>query len=119
MRRFTALVLLPLLGGCPDYEGPIDVILDGIEAEEATIEWATAGSDDFQACDGGPTDPEAVVGCGPYGVGEPGTYTVRVTWLDLAVDKDATIETDGDYQANTSLTFSAEDFGVEAEDTGT
>lgn len=81
------------------------------------MEWANAGADDFQPCDGGATHPDAVIGCGPYGVGEPGTYTIRVTWREVEVDQNTTLEKDGSYQSNTTVTFAAADFGFEG-DTG-
>lgn len=117
LTRLAALALALPLAGCPAHEGPIDVILVDIEPEEATIEWAEEGGT-MATCDNGATDPEAVVGCGPYGAGDPGTYVIRVSWEGVVVDKSVTIEKDGDYQANTSVTFSAEEFGRTGDDTG-
>lgn len=118
MRRTLALLpLLAPLAGCPAHEGPIDVLLEGIEPEEATIEWAEEGGT-LVACDNGTTDPEAVVGCGPYGAGDPGDYIVRVSWEGVVVDKPVTLDKDGSYQANTSVTFIAEEFGRSGSDSG-
>lgn len=110
MRAHLSLLLLaPLLAACPNHEGPIDVILVDMD-ETAEITWAEAGSQEFQPCGNEPTDPDAVAACGPYGVGDPGDYVVRVTWTGVTLDKEVTLEKDGSYQANTSVTFSAEEF---------
>ena len=110
MSRTTVSALFAMaavLTGCPDYEGPIDVILVDMD-ETAEVTWSDGGA--FEACTNGTTDPEASAACGPHGVGEPGTYTIRVLWTLTTVDKDVTIEKDGDYQANTSVTFTADEF---------
>jgi len=98
------------LAGCPAYEGPIDVVLVGVD-EGAVIEWAAAGSDRFEACANATTDPAAVVGCGPDGVGEPGDYVVRVTWAGATAEKAVTLVKDNDYQANVVVTFDAAALG--------
>lgn len=104
------MLALALLLGCPAHEGPIDVILIDIPAAEATIEWTVAGEDAWQVCTNGTTDPDAVVGCGPYGAGDPGDYSVRVTWDGLQAVQDVTLERDGSYEANVALTFEPGDF---------
>lgn len=105
--------LLPLLClsalGCPAYEGPIDVVLVDMD-ETAEVTWAVAGTSDFQACANGTTSPEASAGCGPYGVGAPGDYVVRVVWEGVSVDKEVTLIDDGSYQANVELEFLAAEF---------
>lgn len=108
--RSAALVLAAaLVLGCPAHEGPIDVILVDLD-ETAEILWSEAGADDFVPCENGTTNPEATVGCGEYGVGKPGTYTVRVVWEGVTVDKDVTLEKDRDYLANVEVTFEAAEF---------
>lgn len=107
-RRTLALALAvgaPLFGGCPAHEGPIDVILVDMD-DTAEVSWSD-GESDFVACENGATNPDAFVGCGPYGVGDPGTYTIRVTWSGAELEKDVTIERDGDYRANAEVTFTA------------
>lgn len=106
--RLLPLLSLPLLA-CPAYEGPIDVILVDLD-DSAEVTWAEAGSAAFEPCTNGTTNPEAVAGCGPYGVGRPGDYTVRVTWQGLTVDKQVTLEKDNSYLANTELEFTAAEF---------
>ena len=108
-RTLLAAPLFALLAGCPAHEGPIDVILVDMD-ETAEADWAVAGSTDFEPCENGVTDPEASFGCGPYGVGEPGDYTVRVTWNGVILSQDVTLEKDGSYQANVALVFEAADF---------
>ena len=110
VKRFLLVPLALLVAGCPAHEGPIDVVLVDIAYEETVIAWAEAGSDTFEVCSNGTTDVDAVVGCGPYGVGDPGDYVVRVTWNEVSVDKDVTLEKDNDYQANTTVTFEAAEF---------
>ena len=105
-------ILAALLTGCPAYEGPIDVILVDMD-DTAEVTWSLAGADDFQPCENGVTNIDAYAGCGEYGVGEPGTYTIRVVWQDIQVDKDVTIEDDNDYQANVEVTFSADEFIID------
>lgn len=95
--------------GCPAHEGPIDVILVDLD-ETAEVTWSEAGADDFTPCENATTNPEAAVGCGPYGVGEPGDYTVRVTWNGVRVDKDVTLDKDRDYRANVEVVFEASEF---------
>lgn len=109
MRAPIFIAFVALLAGCPAHEGPIDVLLDGIPAEDATIEWAGEG-EAFQLCSNGTTFPDAVVGCGPYGAGDPGDYTVRVIWHNITRDQEVTLERDGSYEANVAITFSADDF---------
>jgi hypothetical protein len=109
LRKLTLPLGALLLSACPAYEGPIDVILVDMD-DTAVIEWAEAGSDAFEKCTNSVTSSEATVGCGPYGVGEPGDYTVRVTWQGVEVEQDVTLERDGDYQANVALTFEAAEF---------
>jgi hypothetical protein len=98
------------LWGCPAFEGPIDVVLVQMESPKAEISWAVSGSEEFAACANGATNPDAAVGCGPYGVGEPGTYVVRVTWNGATLDKEVTLVDDGDYRANTEVTFDVSEF---------
>jgi hypothetical protein len=74
------------------------------------VTWSFSGEDDFQPCENGATSPDAYAACGKYGVGEPGTYTIRVRWQGAEVDKDVTIEDDNNYQTNTEVTFSADEF---------
>lgn len=99
---------------CPAHEGPIDVLLVDMD-DTAEITWSEAGSDAFEPCENGATNPEAVVGCGPYGKGKPGDYVVRVVWDGATVDKEVTLENDGDYRANVEITFTASEFVVAAE----
>lgn len=106
----AALLLTPLLLACPAHEGPIDVILVDLD-DTAEVSWAYSGEPAFEPCENGTTSPAATVGCGPNGVGEPGDYTVRVRWQGVEVDKEVTLERDGDYRANAELVFSAEEFG--------
>lgn len=110
--RFPSRWLIPcavLALGCPAHEGPIDVILVGLD-DTAEVSWARAGSDAFEPCANGATNPDATVGCGPYGVGDPGDYVVRVDWDGARVEKEVTLEKDRDYRANVELTFSADEF---------
>jgi hypothetical protein len=117
LAHLFVLALVAPLTGCPAHEGPIDVILVDIDPDDAEIEWAKDGGS-ITPCENAATDPEAVVGCGPYGVGDPGTYTIRVSWEGVVVDKEVTIEKDGDYKANASVTFDASEFGVTDGDSG-
>lgn len=103
--RLLPLLALPLLA-CPAYEGPIDVILVDMD-DSAELSWAEVGSSAFEPCTNGTTNPEAAAGCGPYGVGTPGDYTVRVTWQGATVDKQVTLEKDNSYLANTEVEFTA------------
>ncbi|NUQ00060.1 MAG: hypothetical protein HUU35_09435 [Armatimonadetes bacterium] len=92
-RRLLPLLALPLLA-CPAYEGPIDVILVDMD-DSAELSWAEAGSSTFEPCTNGTTNPEATAGCGPYGVGKPGDYTVTLTARDkdqLKPDGTATVK---------------------------
>lgn len=109
-RRATACLTLAL-AGCPAHEGPIDVVLIDMD-DTAVVEWSGPETQGFVPCENGTTDPEASAGCGPYGVGEPGDYVVRVTWMDVAVDKDVTLEDDGSYEANTVVRFDAAEFAA-------
>ncbi|MCK6504012.1 hypothetical protein L6R53_11530 [Myxococcota bacterium] len=106
--RLLPLLALPLLA-CPAYEGPIDVILVDMD-DSADLGWAEAGSSTFEPCTNGTTNPEAMAGCGPYGVGRPGDYIVRVTWQGVTVDKAVTLEKDNSYLANTEVEFTAAEF---------
>lgn len=101
--------LLALLTACPAHEGPIDVILLELD-DTAEISWSGEDQVEFVACENGTTSPEATVGCGPYGKGRPGDYTVRVVWQGITVDKGVTLEDDGSYLANTEVTFEAGEF---------
>ena len=106
----TSLGLVALsLTACPAYEGPIDVILVDMD-ETAEVSWSLSGSSDFEPCANGTTSPEASAGCGPYGVGAPGDYVVRVVWEGVSVDKEVTLTDDGSYQANVELEFLAAEF---------
>ncbi len=109
MKLRTLTVAALLLTACPAHEGPIDVLLVDMD-DTAEITWAEAGSDAFEPCENGATNPEAVVGCGPYGKGKPGDYVVRVVWDGATVDKEVSLENDGDYRANVTLTFTASEF---------
>jgi hypothetical protein len=110
MRCPVSWLSLPLLGavlaGCPAHEGPIDVILVDMD-DTAQVSWRL-GDGDFAPCENGTTNPEAYVGCGKYGVGEPGTYTIRVAWSGATLDQQLTIERDRDYRANAEITFTAD-----------
>ena len=114
MRNLLRLLPIVLLTACPAHEGPIDVVLVDMD-DTAIIEWAEASSDTFAACDNGTTNPDAVAGCGPYGAGDPGDYIIRVEWQGVTVDKDVTLEKDGSYEANVTVTFSADEFEVTEE----
>jgi hypothetical protein len=103
-----AIFALLLLTACPAYEGPIDVILVDMD-ETAVVSWSLDGSD-FAPCENGTTNPEATVGCGDYGVGDPGLYTIRVEWNEVRVDKTVELEKDRDYQANAEVVFEAGEF---------
>lgn len=106
------LALLPLgllLTACPAHEGPIDVILVDMD-DSAVVSWSADGQG-FEPCTNGTTNPEAVVGCGPYGAGKRGTYTVRVEWSGQQVDKQVEVEKDGSYLANVEVVFEAAEFG--------
>ena len=114
MRNFLCLVPVLLLAACPAHEGPIDVVLVDMD-DTAIIEWAEASSDTFLPCENGTTNPDAVAACGPYGAGDPGDYTVRVEWQGVVVDKDVTLEKDGSYEANVTITFTADEFALNEE----
>lgn len=114
-RAALALVAAPILGlslaGCPAHEGPIDVILVDMD-DTAQVSWRL-GDGDFAPCENGTTNPDAHVGCGKYGAGEAGDYTIRVAWSGATLDKQVTIERDRDYRANAEITFTADELLAE------
>lgn len=109
MRAIFALLPLLLLTACPAHEGPIDVILVDMD-DSAQVSWSLDGSA-FEPCENGTTNPLATVGCGDYGVGDPGAYIIQVLWNDITVDKTVEVEKDRNYQANAAVVFEAGEFG--------